>query len=135
MFNDRPIEDINTQACLRAIRDVLDYYDLAGAVMLVNSSEWAYTYHFPTTWNAFINDESTPLGFRLRARQAELGEERAHELILGAAFVLTSMQDFGNQTRLWAQDLIQILKKAGVEVSYKPFNGQKLLRLSGMDMR
>lgn len=135
MFNDRLPEDQKLQEALNMIAGVIQYYDLAGGVFLINSKEWAYGYHTPATWNAHIEDSSTPLGFRIRARQEELGEERAKELIEGSAFVLTSMQDFGNQTRIWAGDMIKLLRKVGLDISYKPFNGQRLPRIYGVDMR
>jgi len=135
MFNERPIDDPKLQEALNIIMGAIQYYDLAGGVFLVSRDEWAYSYNMPATWNANIEDSSVPMGFRMRAKSAELGEERAHELLLGTAFTLTSMQDFGNQTRLWAGDLITILKKAGLKIDYKPFNGNKLPRLGGIDMR
>lgn len=135
MFNERPIDNPNLRNALNTVGDLIRYYDLAGGVFLVNSSEWAYGYHMTATWNAHIDDPSTPLGFRIRARSAEIGDERAKELLTGSVFTLTSMQDFGNQTRLWAGDMIKLLRKVGLRIEYKPFNGQRLPRIGGVDMR
>lgn len=135
MFNDRPTEHAGLREALDLIGHTINYYDLAGGAFLVYGNEWCYGYQMPATWNANIEDKLTPMGFRIRAREAELGRDRAGELLLGSAQVLTSMQDFGNQTRLWAGDMLAILKKVGITVDYKPFNGQKLPRLRGMDLR
>jgi len=135
MFNDRQIESRQLREALSGAKYLFDYLDLAGGIYIVDRSEWAWGYQGQATWNAFIEDKNTPLGFRLRARQDELGPERAKELIEGAAFVMTSMQDFGNQTRFWASDLIKIMKQAGFTIEHKPFGGQPLKRLSGIDMR
>lgn len=135
MFNDRPIEDPKLREALHGAKYLFDYFDLAGGIYLINANEWAWQYYMPSTWNANIDDKDTPMGFRIRARQEELGPERAKQLIEGSAFTLTSMQDFGNQTRLWAGDLISILKKAGITIDYKPFNGVRLPRLGGIDLR
>ena len=135
MFNDRPIESEQIREAFQFTKQMFDYYDLAGGIYLIDSKEWAWAYQKSATWNAFIDDPEMPLGFRIRARQNELGTERAKELIEGTAFVLTSMQDFGNQTRLWAGDMIKMLRKAGISIQYKPFNGNKLPRLEGMDLR
>lgn len=135
MFNDRPIESEHIREALSGAKYLFDYFDLAGGIYLIDSQEWAWAYQKSTTWNAFVDDPETPLGFRIRAREAELGSERAKELIEGAAFTLTSMQDFGNQTRLWAGDMIKMLNKAGFSIHYKPFNGNKLPRIEGIDLR
>jgi hypothetical protein len=135
MFNDRPIEDASLKEALDLIVHTINYYDLAGGVFLVKGAEWCYGYQMPATWNAHIDDPSTPMGFRIRAREAELGRDRAGELLLGSAQVLTSMQDFGNQTRLWAGDMIKLLRKAGLHIDHTPFNGQRLPRLEGLDLR
>lgn len=135
MFNDRPIEDLDLKATLDAIGAAIQYSDLAGGVFLVKGAEWCYGYQMSATWNAHIDDKSTPMGFRIRAREAELGRDRAGELLLGSAQVLTSMQDFGNQTRLWAGDMIKLLRKAGLHIDHKPFGGQRLPRLEGLDLR
>jgi hypothetical protein len=39
------------------------------------------------------------------------------------------MQDFGQQTRIWAGDLLQMLRDQGVQITHTPFNGQPLPRL------
>lgn len=135
MFNERTIESENIKQALSGAKYLFDYLDLAGGIYVVDRSEWAWGYQGKATWNAFIEDSNTPLGFRIRARQEELGPERAKELIEGAAFVMTSMQDFGNQTRLWAADLIKIMRQAGFTIDYKPFSGRPLPRLYGQDLR
>lgn len=135
MFNDRPIESKEIRDALIGAKYLFDTYDLAGGIFLINYAEWAYGYQMPTSWNAHVNDSNMPMGFRIRARQEELGSERAKQLIEGSAFCLTSMQDFGNQTRLWAGDMIKMLKKVGLHIDYKPFNGKPLPRIYGVDMR
>ena len=135
MFNDRPIEDAQLREALAVIGGAIQYFDLAGGVFLVKGDEWCYGYQMPATWNAHIEDKSTPMGFRIRPREAELGRDRAGELLLGSAQVLTSMQDFGHQTKIWATDMIKLLRKAGLHIDHTPFNGRKLPRLEGMDLR
>ena len=135
MFNDRPIESQHIKDALGVARQTFDYFDLAGGIYLIDSQEWAWAYKKSATWNAFVDDPETPLGFRIRAREAELGSERAKEMIEGAAFTLTSMQDFGHQTKLWASDMIRLLRKAGLHIDHTPFGGRRLPRLEGMDLR
>ena len=134
-FGERPIDSQHMKDALAQIAIVMEMYDLSGTVCLINEKEWSYAYKFPSTWNANVQDADTPLGFRIRAREAELGADRAEQLLTGSAFVLTSLQDFGNQTRLWAADMIKMVKKVGLHISYRPFNGHKLTRLVGIDMR
>lgn len=141
-MNDRPLNDPKSQEALNAIHDLYQYYDLAGGVCIINPNEWGYGYVWETTWNACVNDADLPaqlgwqpLGFRIRAKEAEQGRERARELLTGSAFTLTSLKDFGTQTKIWAEDLIRLLRKNGLQIDYKPFNGQRLPRIQGMDLR
>ena len=141
-MNDRPLQDPKAQEALNIIYGLYKYYDLAGGVCIVNPQEWGYGYIWETTWNACVNDPNLPvrggmqpLGFRIRAKEAELGRERAKELLTGSAFTLTSLKDFGTQTKIWAEDLIRLLRKNGLQIDYKPFNGKPLPRIGGYDMR
>lgn len=135
MFTDRPLTDQKTQEAMNHIGDVFTYYDLSGGVCVVNVQEWGYGYKWETTWNAFIDDPNTPLGIRIRAREAELGSERAKELITGAAHTMASLKDFGTQTRVWTDDLMKMMNKVGMRIHHIPFNGKKLPRIYGMDLR
>jgi hypothetical protein len=61
--------------------------------------------------------------------------ERARELLTGTAFTVAALKDFGTQTKCWAEDLLKLLRHHGIQVDYKPFNGQRLPRIQGMDLR
>jgi hypothetical protein len=132
MFNERTIEDPRLQAALDEVLAVYRKYDLAGACMLVNEEEAAFAYPIYTTWNAVVEDDSTPMGFRIRVKEAEQGPTRAQALMLGTVHLFCQLKDFGAQTQLWMQDLLRMLRKSGIQYTHRPFNGQKLPR---MDMR
>jgi hypothetical protein len=141
-LNSRPLQDPTTQEALNLIAQVYRYYDLAGGVAVVNAQEWGYGYVWQATWNACVEDPDLPardglmpLGFRIRAREADLGRARAQELLTGTAFTLTSLKDFGTQTRIWAEDLIRLLRQHGLRIAYTPFGGQRLPRIQGLDLR
>jgi hypothetical protein len=129
MYNDRPIQDPRLQAALNEVQEVYRRYDLAGAVMLVSEDEAAFAYPLYTTWNMVVEDETIPLGFRFRVKQAEQGQELAAALALGTGHMLHQLKDFGAQTQLWMGDLLRLLKQAGVSFTHVPFNGRKLPRL------
>ena len=129
MQNDRPLVSPDMERCRQDIFALLEHYDLASAVCLVNEAEWGYGYHLPATWNAIVDDATLPLGFRIRAKSADLGHDRAHALTLGAAHTICSLKDFGQQTQAWMSDLLRLLRRAGVQVTHRSFNGQKLPRL------
>lgn len=135
MYNDRPIDDPRLQEALLLIQTICREYDLAGAIMLVSEHEAAFTYPIYTTWNAVIEDDSVPLGFRFRLKTAEQGKERAHQLARGTGHMLHQLHDFGQQTRLWMGDLLAILKQAGMKFDHVPFNGRKLPRLTDQPPR
>ncbi len=141
-MNDRPLQNPKSQEALNLIYELYRYYDLAGAVAIINPNEWGYGYVWETTWNACVDDANLPtrdgmrpMGFRIRAKEADLGRERARDLLTGSAFTLTSLKDFGTQTKIWAEDLIRLLRKNGLQIDYKPFNGKPLPRIQGMDLR
>ena len=135
MFNTRPLEDPRTHEALQLILMLMRDYDLAGAVCLVNEQEVGYGYQLFTTFNAVIEDDEQPLGIRFRLKTAEQGPERAEQLALGTGHMLCQLQDFGAQTQLWMGDLLKLLRKAGMSFTHRPFNGQKLPRIYGVDMR
>jgi len=130
MQNDRPIDDPRLQEALYMIASICREADLAGAFMLVNEHESAYSYAMFTTWNIVSEDESLPLGFRFRVKSEEQGRDRAEQLVLGTGHMLHSLKDFGAQTQIWMGDLLANLAKAGLRFNHRPFNGRKLPRLT-----
>ena len=83
MLNTRPLADAKTQEALDLIHTILRHYDLAGAVCVVNEQEMGFAYALYTTWNIVVEDPTVPMGFRLRLKTAEQGQERARALMLG----------------------------------------------------
>lgn len=130
MQNDRPIDNPRLQAALEAVLAMAREQDLACAVMLVSEDEAAYGYQLFTTFNAVIEDESLPLGFRFRLKTEEQGRERAAQLARGTGHMLHQLKDFGAQTQIWMGDLLRNLAKAGMSFTHRPFNGRKLPRLT-----
>lgn len=130
MFNDRPIQDPRLQAALQAVIELARAEDLACAVMFVSEDEAAYAYNLYTTHNIVIEDDTLPLGFRFRVKEAEQGHERAAQLVLATGHMLHQLKDFGAQTQIWMGDLLTNLRKAGITFRHQAFNGRKLLRLT-----
>ena len=142
MRNDRPIDDPRMQEALQVIAEVYRLYDLAGGCYVVNTKEMAFHYALYTTWNAVVEDDNLPqepgmetLGFRIRAKQEELGTERAKELIEGTAWMLGAMQNVGMQCTQWATDMMRMMRKAGIHIEHRPFGGQRLPHIGGIDQR
>jgi hypothetical protein len=132
VFNKRPVENPNMQLVLEEFQRLCRYYDLVGACMVVDAKESAYTYNLFSTFNAIIEDETLPMGFRIRLKATEQGKERAQELAQGTAWTFCALLDFGTQTRAWMKDFISILRRSGLQIKHNPFNGQKLERIGGM---
>jgi hypothetical protein len=129
MRNDRQIENQRIKEALEIFAYVCERSDLAGGCYVIDEKEMGFTYWMPATWNAFIADASLELGFRIRAKQDELGPERAKEFIEGAAYVIGCMQQFGLQTRLWGQDLQKLMEEHGKMAIQH--NWPKIPRLAG----
>jgi len=130
MFNDRPLQDVRTQEALNMILFIMREYDLAGAVCVVNEHEAGFGYQLYTTFNAVVEDDTLPLGFRFRLKTSEQGQERAEQLALGTGHMLHQLKDFGEQTKLWMGDLLANLARAGMTFHHLPFGGRKLPRLT-----
>jgi len=135
MQNDRPLQDPRTQEALLKILAIYREYDLAGGCYVVNPTEMGFGYATYTTWNAIIEDDSLPMGFRIRAKSADLGHERAHELLEGTAWMFGAMKNFGMQCTQWANDFMRILREAGLQIEHRPFAGQRLPHIAGHDLR
>ena len=130
MRNTRAVTDPRLEACRAEMLAVLQRYDLAGGLCVVNETEWAYAYQLSTTWNGFVDDTTTPLGFRVRIQTATLGADRAQAFADGTVGVIGALADFSTQTTRWMQDLFRILRKAGLQITHRPFGGKRPQRLS-----
>ena len=131
MRNDRPLQDPRTHEALQVMLETFRYYDLAGGCYVVNAQEMGFGYAMYTTWNAIVEDDSLPLGWRIRAKEADLGAERAKALLDGTAWTLGAMRNFGRQSEFWGLDLMRILRKAGLRIDYSP---PVIRHLGGQDM-
>lgn len=129
MMNDRPIENPRLQKALDEVKQVMGRYGFAGACMLVSEDEAAFTYKMHTNWSAMRWDPDLPLGFRFRAKSAEEGKETAKKRVLGAMHTICQLHDFGVQTETWMEDLMIMLRKAGIDFEHTPFNGRPLPHL------
>ena len=129
MINDRPIDNPKLQRALDECRQVMSRYGFAGAVMLVDPNEAAFTYHMHAPWSALRFDASTPIGFRVRAKSAEDGKAAAHSRVEGAVHTICQLSDFGEQTTAWMEDLKLMLRRAGIDFDHVPFNGEPLPHL------
>ncbi len=134
MHNDRPIEDINLQQGLNEVKAVMERRGLAGACMLVTAEEAAYTYGLHAPWSAIRPDAATPLGFRIRAVSAELGPVLTRARVEGALHTVAQLRDFGEQTVGWMEQLLAMLRKAGIDFTHRSHGGRPLPELTARDM-
>ena len=133
MYNHRPIDDPNLQEALTDIAMLMRVYDVAGAVILYNGEESAYHYHLCASFTGCVEDEQMPLGMRIRIHTEELGPDQAHALAERTAGLFASLLDFGTQTCLWMQDLLNLLKRQGMKIHHVPFGGEKPGQISSLD--
>lgn len=133
MKNDRSLEDRKMADTLTGMQMYMRELDYSGGIYLVNREEMGFAYWMPTTWNAFIEDSTLDLGWRLRARQDELGSERAKELGTGAGWSIAAMEHFGHQTKIWGGDLRTLFEKGtGAKIDAK---WPTIPRLGGINLR
>jgi len=128
-MNDRPIRDPALQAALNDVKRIMQRYGLAGACMLVSAEEAAFTYGLHAPWSAIRGDATTPLGWRIRAIEAETGKALTHRRVEGAVHTICQLADFGSQTMDWMEEIKLMLRQAGIDFDHTPFNGQPLPHL------
>ncbi len=104
----------------------MERYDLPGAVMLVAEGEAAFSYKMDAPWSAFRKDRATPLGWRIRIKEAEIGKREAERRAEGAAHTACQLSDFGAQTMDWMEQVKSLMRKAGIDFDHTPFNGRPL---------
>ena len=126
MYNIRPLDDQRTEEARQRIAAIYREYDLAGAFMIINPNEAGFLYSLPTTWSAFQDDHAGPLGIRIKAKSSEIGHDRSHALLEGAAHTLCQLVDFGLQTTKWCSDLLSLMRRQGLEIEHTPWNGAEL---------
>lgn len=126
MINDRPVNDPKLQACLNEIRSVMERYDFPGAVMLINEEEAVFSYKMDARWSALRKDRATPLGFRLRVKESEIGRRESERRVTGAMHTMCQLSDFGSQTMDWMEQLKSMARGAGIDFEHTPFNGRPL---------
>ena len=132
-MNDRPIENRKLQRALNEVKMIMAKYGFAGACMLVSADEAAFTYGMHAPWSALRPDPTTPLGFRLRAKSAEDGNEVTKARVEGAMHTICQLSDFGEQTTTWMEDIKLMARRAGIDFDHTPFGGRPLPHLTNRD--
>jgi hypothetical protein len=125
-MNDRPIENDRLQRAVDECKMVFARYGYAGAVMIVSANEAAYFYAMHAPWSAIRYDPDTPLGWRIRSKQAEIGRAAAESRMEGAVHTLCQLADFGMQTEEWMRQALAMLRDNGIEFDHVPFGGKPL---------
>ena len=133
MFNTRPIEDRNLNAAMDEVRAILKRRKLTGAYMIVAPEEAAYGYQMHAPWSALRPDDSTPMGFRFRAKTVEDGKELTEKRVEGAMHTICQLADFASQTQDWMEQLKSMLRNAGIDFTHTPFGGRPLPSIEPRD--
>lgn len=130
MQNERPLDDPRLEEARRKIMAVYEEYGIAGVACVIGPEEWGFAYQVHAPWSACQFDPTTPLLFRIRAKTAEVGHERVHQLLEAAAHTFCALGDFGAMTSKWAGDLIRILQRQGIEIEHTSFGGGPIGEIS-----
>jgi hypothetical protein len=110
MRNDRPINNNNIQRAIQQFHQLCEFYDLVGCCTFADKEEMGFYYHMTSTWNGIVDDDATPLGFRIRVIEKDLGRERAQEFAEGTVWTFAALRNFGKQTMIWGNDLLDVLR-------------------------
>ena len=129
-MNNRPVDNPDIASARKEILAVYERYGLAGGFSIIDANEFAYGYVLATDWSAVNRDAKAPMGLRITAKVSELGQEKAHELLEGAAHTFCSLSDFGAQTFAWGNQLVDLLRESGLEIEHTPYGGQKLGKIT-----
>jgi hypothetical protein len=125
-MNDRPIDSLTLQKALNEVKAVMARYGLAGACMLVSAEEAAFVYKLHAPWSALRYDNTTPLGWRFRAKSSEEGRVTTERRVEGAMHTICQLSDFGEQTMMWMEEVKLMLRRAGIDFEHTPFGGKPL---------
>jgi hypothetical protein len=117
--NNRAVEDPRLQKALDEAVAVFGRYGFAGAVILISPAEAAFAYRLHAPWSAFRFDNTTPLGWYLRAVERETGRDETRRRVEGAAHTICQLSDFGEQ----------MLRRAGIQFDHTSFGGNPLSHL------
>ena len=131
MHNDRPLDNPHIAEVLAEFQRLCRSHDLVGGCTVGDAKEMGYAYCLFATWNGFIEEATAPLGFHMRIKTADLGAERAQACAEGTAWTCGLCLDFAMQTSRWFTDLMQLLRRNGMRITYRPFGGARLPRLRG----
>ena len=82
-MNNRPIGDARLQKALDECKAVFARYGMAGAVSMISEDEAAFFYAMHAPWSGIRFDPDTPLGWRLRVKQDEIGRAEADGIFRG----------------------------------------------------
>ena len=125
-MNNRPVEDPRLQKALDDVKRVFAKYGYAGAVMMISADEAAFFYAMHAPWSAIRFDPDTPLGWRIRAKEAEDGRAVTEARLEAAVHTICMLADFGEQTMEWMTQVKAMLRQAGIDFDHTSFGGQPL---------
>ena len=74
-------------------------------------------------------DSTLPLGFRFRAKSSEDGVNLTHDRVEAAVHTICQLCDFGFMTAGHMEELMVMLRDAGVEFTHTPYGGKPLPRI------
>jgi hypothetical protein len=133
-MNSRPVDDPRLQKALDEIKQVYARYGFAGAAMVIGPQEGAFFYAMHAPWSAIRYDRDAPLGWRLRAIQAEEGRAKTEARIEGAVHTVCQLSDFGFQTQEWMEQVKAMIRRAGINFEHTSFGGRPLPPLGTVNM-
>jgi len=125
-MNDRSVQDPRLQKALDEVKMVFARYGMAGAAMVISPEEAAFVYAMHAPWSAIRFDPDSPLGWRLRAKEAEDGRAVTEARVEGAMHTICQLADFGSQTQDWMEQIKAMVREAGIDFDHTPFGGQPL---------
>lgn len=125
-MNNRPVDDPKLQRALDEVKAVFARYGFAGAAMVISPEEAAFFYAMHAPWSAIRYDPDTPLGWRLRAVSSDEGHAAASVRVEGAVHTVCTLADFGAQTMYWCEEIMVMIREAGIDFEHTSFGGEPL---------
>ena len=110
--------DKRYRECMAEIAAVLDRYDMAGAVTVVDKERAMFKYVFPT-WSCITINGA---GVRLRSKRADYPTREAqHQAMELSAHILMQMRDIAAQTFGMCEEIAGAMAKEGITIEHKPY--------------
>ena len=106
---------------MKEVRAVLKKHDIAAWVTLYSATHSEFGMEVTPSWSCAYWEDKEQGKLRFRAKQKEIGREKAHALITATCHMIFSMRDLCAKGFQYADNMAKLLQTQ-VQVDHKPLS-------------